>query len=94
MQPVDLASEVSRGQEAQMLLEHPLMAKAFDEIRKGLLTAWLESPVRDAEGRESIFYAVKMLDNLRGALKEHITTGKMAAMQLVQLNEGTKNAAH
>lgn len=94
MPQIDLAAEVARGQEATNLLEHPLMSKAFEDIRKGLMQAWLDSPVRDAEGRESIFYAVKMLDNLKGALKEHITTGKMAAVQLVQMNGETKNAAH
>lgn len=91
MNEPNLDAEVRRGQEAKQLLEHPLLAGAFGDLKSGLVKAWEMSPVRDAEGREVIFTAMKLLDQLKGALEKHMMTGKLATQQLMDQLKGTND---
>lgn len=77
-----LEEEMRRATEAKMLTEHPLLIEALEAIRKELTSAWIESPARDVEGREMIYLGVKILNQFEARLHSHITTGKMAKIQL------------
>lgn len=91
IEPPNLDLEVRRGQQAKELLENPLLAEAFTGIKTNLLKAWELSPVRDAEGREVIYTAMKLLDQLKGALEKHMTTGRLATQELMDQLKGTND---
>jgi len=79
---MDLNKQVSRGQQAKELLENPLLQDSLKAIRNKLDTEWKNSPLRDVEGREKIFFLVKALDELEVMLISEMETGKLASQQL------------
>lgn len=82
-----LGSEYARGQEAKELLENPLLLAAFNEIEEGINRQWKQSKASDADAREKLYLMQRLLQNLKAGIQEHITTGKMAETQLIQLKE-------
>jgi DNA integrity scanning protein DisA with diadenylate cyclase activity len=89
-----LDEELRRAQQAKELLEHPLLIEVFDVLRRQVLDTWKNSAVRDAEGRERLFMAIRIVEQVEGLLREYVTTGKFAAMQLEALRKGTTNEFH
>lgn len=89
-----LDEELRRAQQAKELLEHPLLIEVFDVLRRQVLDTWKNSAVRDAEGRERLFMAIRIVEQVEGLLREYVTTGKFAAMQLEALRKGTINEFH
>lgn len=89
---MDLEREISRGNQAQELLEHPLMVEALQTMRSRITEQWESSPARDKEGRESLWTMLKLLGNLEGHLKEVLETGKLARLQLEQKQSALKQA--
>jgi hypothetical protein len=79
---MDLNKQISRGQKAKELLEEPLLQDSLKAIRNKLDTEWKNSPLRDVEGREKIFFLVKAIDELEAMLISEIETGKLASQQL------------
>ena len=89
-----LEEELFRAREAEALLANPLLVQALSEIKTELYANWLNSPVRDVEGRELIFLGLRVLQQLEGNLRAHITTGKMAKIQLGALAEEERHELH
>jgi hypothetical protein len=81
---LDLNKQISRGQQAKDLLENPLLQDSLKAIRNKLDTEWKNSPLRDVEGREKIFFLVKAIDELEAMLISELETGKLASEQLNQ----------
>jgi hypothetical protein len=79
---LDLNKQISRGQQAKDILENPLLQDSLKAIRNKLDTEWKNSPLRDVEGREKIFFLVKALDELEAMLISEMETGKLASQQL------------
>lgn len=89
-----LEEEIRNASEAKLLLEHPLLVEAFSTIKNQMMSAWETSAVRDTEGRERLFMAVKILAQLEGFLREFVVTGKLAAMQIEALKKGSNDELH
>jgi len=81
---LDLQKQISRGQQAKDILENPLLQDSLKAIRNKLDTEWKNSPLRDVEGREKIFFLVKAIDELEAMLISELETGKLASEQLNQ----------
>ena len=81
---MDLNKQISRGQQAKELLENPLLQDSLKAIRNKLDNEWKNSPLRDVEGREKIFFLVKAIDELEAMLISELETGKLASEQLNQ----------
>ena len=81
---MELNKQISRGQKAKELLEEPLLQDSLKAIRNKLDTEWKNSPLRDVEGREKIFFLVKAIDELEAMLISELETGKLASEQLNQ----------
>lgn len=64
-----MADEIARGNYAARMLEDPMFQEIFATIRANQYAAWMNSPVRDTEGREKIWQFTKMLDNVKTALE-------------------------
>jgi len=79
---LDLNKQISRGQKAKELLEEPLLQDSLKAIRNKLDIEWKNSPLRDVEGREKIFFLVKAIDELEAMLISEMETGKLASEQL------------
>ena len=79
---MDLNKQISRGQQAKDILENPLLQDSLKAIRNKLDTEWKNSPLRDVEGREKIFFLVKAIDELEAMLISEMETGKLASEQL------------
>lgn len=76
--PLDATTEIDRAARAKRLLEDPLFVEAADTVRNALVDRWRTSPVRDAEGRETAFLMLRMLDEVVSHLASVISTGEMA----------------
>lgn len=74
--------EIQRGEQAAALVNHPLLAEAFDTLETELRTAWQTSPARDVDGRETLWLSVKLLGQVKQHLRSVIETGQLAAIDL------------
>ena len=78
-------TEVSRGKNAERILNDELFKESFSYLRKLYLGEWENSPARDKEARESLWVAIKMLGTVEGHLQTVMQTGKLANRQLEEL---------
>lgn len=69
------------GDLARQVLENPAFERAFDAIEQEHIEAWKNAPVRDVEGRESLWKTVKLLHKLKGTLEAAISDGKLARVE-------------
>lgn len=83
----DYENEIRRAEQAQMILTHPLFTEAFEKLDRELRDAWLKSPSRDVDGRESLWLSVKLLSQVRTHLESLVNTGKMADITLSRLGQ-------
>ncbi len=81
---VQLKREMSRGQQARELLEHPMFVEAFDKVRSGILQSWEASPIRDEDGQRTLRLMLKVLGDVRKNIEEVAQTGKIAMIQREQ----------
>jgi hypothetical protein len=77
-----LERERAEGQEARRIVESEVYIKAVETIRKELLQAILDAPVRDTEAVLQIKLMILLLDKLKAQLDDVMVTGKMAELQL------------
>jgi hypothetical protein len=73
-----LEQRMTQGEQARQVLENPAFIKAFDDIEKEHVEAWIKSPARDPAGRETLWMTVKLLHKLRSTLEAALTDGKLA----------------
>lgn len=76
--------EIVRGEEARILLENPLLIEAFDSVRKGIVSGMTSSAMGDEKTHNRLVIALQLLNQIEKQLKDHVDTGKMAALQLQQ----------
>ena len=79
---MDLEKEKQRGLRAKQLLEDEIFVEAKNIIKTSLYQEWLNTPIRDSEGREKIFLMSKMFDTLLVQLQSVLETGKLATKQI------------
>jgi len=79
---MDLEKEQKRGIKAKQILEDEIFVEAIQKVSVELDQEWLNSPVRDTEGREKIYMMKKMLNVLLVQLQSVMETGKLASKQI------------
>ena len=79
---MELEKEQQRGQQAKRILEDPIYIEALQKVSQELDQEWINSPIRDTEGRERIYMMKKMLNVLHVQLKSVMETGKLATKQV------------
>lgn len=77
-----LDERAREGDEARQVLENPAFARAFNSIEEEYTEAWKNSPVRDRDGRETLWTTLKLLHKLRGTLEASMMDGKLARVEL------------
>lgn len=70
--------------EANYILTHPLVRKAFEDIETTLNNALTDAPEKDLEGIKNLVLTKKCLKRFKAAFQRHIETGKIAERELVQ----------
>ena len=73
---------VARGEEASRVLNSEVFNQAFADVRAALVKTWESLPTSDAENARDIHRRLKCLDDVKKALKYHISTGNMAQKEL------------
>ena len=79
---MDKEKEIQRGHRAKAILEDEIFAEAIQKVSAELDLEWINSPVRDTEGREKIYMMKKMLNVLLVQLQSVMETGKLATKQI------------
>ena len=79
---MDKEKEIQRGQQAKRILEDPIYIEALQKVSQELDQEWINSPIRDTEGRERIYMMKKMLNVLLVQIKSVLETGKLASKQI------------
>ena len=86
-----LIREQNRGIKAKELIENELLVDAFDDIKSSLVETWEASGPNDGPMREDAWRSLRLLKKLRGVLEGHVETGTLAAKQLLDVREKTRN---
>ena len=81
---MDKEKEIQRGHRAKQILEDPIFVEALQKVSQELDQEWINSPIRDTEGREKIYMMKKMLGVLHVQLQSVMETGKLASKQINQ----------
>ena len=81
---MDKEKEIQRGHRAKAILEDPIFVEALQKVSQELDLEWINSPIRDTEGREKIYMMKRMLNVLHVQLQSVMETGKLASKQINQ----------
>ena len=79
---METEKEIQRGQQAKRILEDEIFVEAIQKVSAELDQEWINSPIRDTEGREKIYMMKKMLNVLLVQIKSVMETGKLASKQI------------
>ena len=79
MMPDDL---VRRGQQAQTLLNDPLLKEAFDAMSQDCYAQWQTSPPDDTARREHLYLMSRLLGGLKAHLHSLVLDGRLAEQRL------------
>lgn len=71
-----------KGQNAQALLNDPLLQKALIAARAEIMSTWESAPSRDTDGREWLWMLHQASLRFEGILRGYIDTGKIAKANL------------
>ena len=78
---METEKEIQRGLRAKQILEDEIFVETINTIKTNLYQEWINTPIRDSEGREKIFLMTRMFDSLLVQLKSVLETGKLATKQ-------------
>jgi len=84
-----LASEVSRGEKAKLLLDEPIIKEAFETLKKEFQEAILNTKHGEDAARTTLWQAYHLTDKVENHLRTVMETGKLAAQQINQLKSNT-----
>jgi hypothetical protein len=87
MTPIE---QIARGDEAQRLLDHPLVKEFFDKAEQAIVKTWMESEVTDEAGHKMCKLALRAQQNLRQQFEMCVRNGEVARRQLLAQRDETK----
>ena len=77
-----IEQRIYSGHKASEILESEVFQEAFSAIEKEVLEQWINSPARDAEGRERLHSYLMLLRKVKANLVTTLETGKLAQLDL------------
>lgn len=77
--------KVERASKAEDLLRNEVFQDAFIHLEKSFYEAWRKSQIEDTESRERVYQFLQNLDALRGYFQTVIEDGKLAQMQIDEI---------
>lgn len=85
-----LRRAADRAAKAKALLDSELLTEAFATLRTEYIRAWEATAPRDQDARERLWTATTVLTKVRGHLNSVIADGKVATVQLADLEAKAK----
>lgn len=82
---------LQRAADARALTENKLLTEAVEAWKKELMQAWIESPARDAEGREKLYMMTHAASSFQQYVLNLIDTGKIVSARAQGLYSTTSN---
>lgn len=82
--------EIRRGNEAERLMNEPLLTEAFDMIEAGLVDNMKRVAIGDTKTQHELVLMLQLLAKVRGHLKTTVDTGKMARITKESLVDRAK----
>lgn len=77
-----LERAVVNAEEARQLLANPMLGKAFEDTRRGIMEAWSQMQTSDKEAAYDLHRMIKALDRVKKCLQTHVETGKLATKEI------------
>lgn len=77
--------QVERGQRAQALLDNELLKESIAELRAKYFAEWAATSIEDIAGRERLYVAHQLLEQVMGHLRIIVADGKLAASHVEKL---------
>lgn len=75
-------NEITRGKEAEYLLNHEIIREAFDKTRQGIIDSMSSSPLGDEKTHNRLVIAMQLLNQVERCIRTVAETGKLAAIQV------------
>ncbi len=72
--------EIRRGEEAQRLLDEPILKEAFTAVETALIDAIKRVDVGAHESQRDLIVSLQLLAKVRGYIEQVAVTGKMAKL--------------
>jgi len=79
---MDNVDRLVRGQNAQRLMDDPIIQSALHDMEAMYINDWKTSTVDDVVKRERAFASISVLQDFKAALQSYVDTGKLAGKQL------------
>lgn len=79
---MSLEQDAARGKRAREILDDPVFKEAIKGVRDSLHEKWEQSPMRDAEGRETIRSVLEGVKLLEKCLAVYADSGRISAETL------------
>lgn len=86
-------AEVKRGEEAERLMNNPIMQEAFSKVRDGIISSMKDSAFGDDRTHHHLVIALQILCLVEKSIGDVATTGKMARIQIERGMTGRLKAA-
>jgi len=74
---------------AKSVLENPVYKDTFEQLKTDLMECWKRSGQDMAKERETIWFSIKLLEQIQNSLESAMVAGKMADYQDI-LKESTQ----
>jgi len=79
-----LEDELRKGEDAALLLRHPLFVSAFETLEQEIVDQWKQSTSLNADAREKLHTMLFLLGKVRTHIQTHVETGQLAQATLKQ----------
>jgi hypothetical protein len=79
-----LQKEIDLGDAAQRLLDDPLLKDVFVRLREEYIRKWEAATARDVDGRERLWWAVRVVNEVQTDLSNIVSNGRLARAQVDQ----------
>jgi uncharacterized protein YcaQ len=74
--------EIIAGERARQLIGDELLQRILSELEDQYLEDWKKTALKDTEGREKAWFAVKAIDDIRTQFRVIVERGSLAAASL------------
>ena len=81
--------EIRRGEEAQRLLDEPILKEAFEAVEAALIDGIKRVDVGSADAQRDLVVSLQLLGKVKRYIEQVATTGKMA--KLTEEQEGWRD---
>lgn len=82
-----------RAEKARQIIEDPFVQEVLGTMEREVMEAWMACPVRDVEGRETLWRIAVTTRKFRDMLRGTAESGKLAAQQIRERQTFAERAA-